>query len=92
MRHALLLDCDGVLAETELRGHLPAFNQTFSELGLPLSWSREEYGRLLAVGGEQHSVALARQRPLEALAQARVVVGDEQGMLRHAPPSPADGS
>ena len=26
---ALLLDCDGVLADTERDGHLPAFNQTF---------------------------------------------------------------
>lgn len=60
MRRVLLLDCDGVLAETELYGHLPAFNQTFVDLGVPLSWSREEYGRLLAVTG-------GKERMLHAL-------------------------
>ena len=48
---ALLFDCDGVLADTERDGHLPAFNQTFAELGLPVRWSEEEYGRKLAIGG-----------------------------------------
>jgi HAD superfamily hydrolase (TIGR01509 family) len=47
----LILDCDGVLADTERDGHLPAFNATFDELGLPVRWSQEEYGRLLAIGG-----------------------------------------
>lgn len=60
MPRTLLLDCDGVLAETELLGHLPAFNQTFAELAVPLSWSREEYGRLLKVGG-------GKERMLHAL-------------------------
>ena len=32
---ALIFDCDGVLADTERDGHLPAFNQTFREFGLP---------------------------------------------------------
>ena len=36
---ALVFDCDGVLADTEKYGHLPAFNQTFREFGL----SVEEY-------------------------------------------------
>jgi beta-phosphoglucomutase-like phosphatase (HAD superfamily) len=31
--HALLLDCDGVLADTELDGHLPAFNEAFQPSG-----------------------------------------------------------
>lgn len=48
---ALLFDCDGVLADTERFGHLPAFNQTFAEFGLPVRWSEEEYGRLLQIGG-----------------------------------------
>ena len=33
MSRALILDCDGVLADTERDGHLVAFNQTFEELG-----------------------------------------------------------
>ena len=36
---ALVFDCDGVLADTERDGHLPAFNQTFREFGLPVEWS-----------------------------------------------------
>ena len=41
---ALIFDCDGVLADTERYGHLPAFNQTFREFNLPVQWSEEEYG------------------------------------------------
>jgi hypothetical protein len=44
-----------------------------------------------AVGGEQHAIPLARQRALEALAQPRIVVGDEQRAIRHARPSRAAG-
>ena len=36
---ALIFDCDGVLADTERYGHLPAFNQTFAEFGVPVQWS-----------------------------------------------------
>jgi HAD superfamily hydrolase (TIGR01509 family) len=48
---ALIFDCDGVLADTERYGHLPAFNQTFEEFGLPVRWSEEEYGAALRIGG-----------------------------------------
>jgi HAD superfamily hydrolase (TIGR01509 family) len=51
MVNALIFDCDGVLADTERYGHLPAFNQTFEEFHLPVRWSEEEYGRKLAIGG-----------------------------------------
>lgn len=50
-RRALILDCDGVLADTELDGHLVAFNQVFEEIGAPFRWSAEEYSQLLKVGG-----------------------------------------
>jgi HAD superfamily hydrolase (TIGR01509 family) len=53
----LLFDCDGVLADTERYGHLPAFNQTFEEFGLPFRWSEEEYGRKLAIGGGKERMA-----------------------------------
>lgn len=49
--HALILDCDGVLADTEKDGHLVAFNQTFDEFGYPFRWSEDEYADLLKVGG-----------------------------------------
>jgi HAD superfamily hydrolase (TIGR01509 family) len=53
----LLLDCDGVLADTERFGHLPAFNATFREFALPVEWSVEEYGRLLSIGGGKERMA-----------------------------------
>ncbi|MEA2547591.1 MAG: hypothetical protein QOE42_189, partial [Chloroflexota bacterium] len=53
----LIFDCDGVLADTERFGHLPAFNATFRELGLPVEWSDEEYGRLLSIGGGKERMA-----------------------------------
>src|SRR5215475_9232099 len=57
MTNALVFDCDGVLADTERYGHLPAFNQTFAEFGLPVRWSEEEYGRKLAIGGGKERMA-----------------------------------
>ncbi len=51
MARGLVFDCDGVLADTERYGHLPAFNQMFRELGVPVQWSEEEYGRKLEIGG-----------------------------------------
>lgn len=49
--HALIFDCDGVLADTERHAHLPAFNAMFREFGLPVQWSEAEYDRLLLIGG-----------------------------------------
>ncbi|MCC2319086.1 HAD-IA family hydrolase [Cellulomonas chengniuliangii] len=68
MSPALLLDCDGVLADTERDGHLPAFNATFAEVGLPLRWSEADYARLVLIGGgkERMSAALTP----ELIAQA----------------------
>lgn len=54
---ALIFDCDGVLADTERYGHLPAFNQTFAEFGLPILWSEEEYGRKLQIAGGKERMA-----------------------------------
>lgn len=48
---ALIFDCDGVLADTEQHGHLPAFNQTFAEFHVPVQWSVEEYGEKVKIGG-----------------------------------------
>ena len=48
---ALIFDCDGVLADTEMHGHLPAFNQTFREFGVPVQWSTSEYGEKVKIGG-----------------------------------------
>lgn len=54
---ALIFDCDGVLADTERDGHLPAFNQTFREFGLPVQWSVEEYAEKLRVAGGKERMA-----------------------------------
>lgn len=48
---ALVLDCDGVLADTERDGHRVAFNRTFREFGLPVEWDEEEYRHRLQIAG-----------------------------------------
>jgi dihydroxyacetone kinase phosphoprotein-dependent L subunit len=54
---ALILDCDGVIADTERFGHLVAFNQTFEEFGLPVRWSVAEYREKLLIGGGKERMA-----------------------------------
>jgi len=49
--YGIIFDCDGVLADTEKHGHLPAFNLAFKQLELPIQWSIEEYAVLLEIGG-----------------------------------------
>jgi HAD superfamily hydrolase (TIGR01509 family) len=56
---ALIFDCDGVLADTERYGHLPAFNAVFREFGLPLEWSEEAYGERLKIAGGKERMASA---------------------------------
>jgi HAD superfamily hydrolase (TIGR01509 family) len=55
--NGLVFDCDGVLSDTERFGHLPAFNQTFQEFGLPIRWTEEEYGGRLQIGGGKERLA-----------------------------------
>jgi dihydroxyacetone kinase phosphoprotein-dependent L subunit len=54
---ALILDCDGVLADTERYGHLVAFNQTFAEFGLPVRWSVADYKEKVLIGGGKERMA-----------------------------------
>jgi HAD superfamily hydrolase (TIGR01509 family) len=54
---AIVFDCDGVLADTERFGHLPAFNQTFKEFGLPIEWSGDVYGEKLQIAGGKERMA-----------------------------------
>jgi HAD superfamily hydrolase (TIGR01509 family) len=54
---ALLFDCDGVLADTERYGHLPAFNRTFADFGVPAAWTEEEYAEKLKIGGGKERMA-----------------------------------
>jgi HAD superfamily hydrolase (TIGR01509 family) len=79
--NTLIFDCDGVLSDTERDGHLPAFNQTFREFGLPVSWSVADYGEKLRIGGGKERMASlltesfvrAAELPLDRLAQEREV-------------------
>jgi beta-phosphoglucomutase-like phosphatase (HAD superfamily) len=48
---ALIFDCDGVLADTELHGHLVAFNRMWQNAGVPWRWSEEQYAQKLKIGG-----------------------------------------
>ncbi len=54
---ALIFDCDGVLADTEKDGHLPAFNAAFAEAGLPIAWSEAEYAEKVRIGGGKERIA-----------------------------------
>jgi HAD superfamily hydrolase (TIGR01509 family) len=54
---ALFFDCDGVLADTERFGHLPAFNETFAQEGLAVRWSESEYAEKLLIGGGKERMA-----------------------------------
>ncbi|MEV0802352.1 HAD-IA family hydrolase [Kribbella sp. NPDC050281] len=60
---AIIFDCDGVLGDTERDGHLPAFNATFEQFGLPVRWSVEQYGRLLRIGGGKERLATVLDDP-----------------------------
>ncbi len=73
----LVLDCDGVLADTERYGHLPAFNATFEHFGLPVRWDEQEYGRRLAIGGGKERLASLFADP--GFAEAAGVPDDEAG-------------
>ncbi len=74
---ALLFDVDGTLAETELEGHLPAFNEAFERLGIPWVWSSDQYAELLKVTGglermRAHAQALGALEWLSVDGEARL--------------------
>ncbi|MFT4111039.1 HAD-IA family hydrolase [Propionicimonas sp.] len=54
---ALIFDCDGVLADTEKDGHLPAFNETFAEFGVPVRWDDATYAEKVRIGGGKERIA-----------------------------------
>ncbi len=54
---ALIFDCDGVLADTEKDGHLPAFNEAFAEFDLPIRWDEATYAEKLKIGGGKERIA-----------------------------------
>ncbi|PFG16664.1 HAD superfamily hydrolase (TIGR01509 family) [Propionicimonas paludicola] len=54
---ALIFDCDGVLADTERDGHLPAFNEAFAEFRLDLHWDVPTYAEKVKIGGGKERIA-----------------------------------
>lgn len=75
---ALIFDCDGVLGDTERDGHLPAFNATFEQFGLPVRWSVEDYGRMLAIGGGKERLAKLLDDPEVAKAAGSPTTDEER--------------
>jgi beta-phosphoglucomutase-like phosphatase (HAD superfamily) len=55
--HAVIVDVDGTLADTERDGHRLAFNEAFAEHGVDVEWGVAEYGRLLAMAGGSRRIA-----------------------------------
>lgn len=66
---ALIFDCDGVLADTELDGHLPAFNDAFAEFRLDLHWDVPTYAEKVKIGGGKERIAsdLPRRADIDEL-------------------------
>ena len=50
-------DLDGTIANTELEGHLPAFNNAFKDLGIDWYWDTNTYINLLRINGGKNRIA-----------------------------------
>jgi HAD superfamily hydrolase (TIGR01509 family) len=72
---ALIFDCDGVLADTELHGHLVAFNRMWQKSGVPWRWSEEQYAEKLKIGGGKERMRALFDEP--AFQAAYAVPGGE---------------
>ncbi len=57
MTGTLIFDCDGVLADTERDGHLPAFNRMWQEQGVNWQWSLAQYADKVKIGGGKERMA-----------------------------------
>jgi HAD superfamily hydrolase (TIGR01509 family) len=57
MERGLIFDCDGVLADTELYGHLAAFNEMWKQSGVHWQWSAAQYAEKLKIGGGKERMA-----------------------------------
>ncbi|QSR88836.1 HAD family hydrolase [Methylacidiphilum caldifontis] len=50
---AIILDFDGTIGYTEKEAHLPACNEAFRKMNIPIQWSWEEFITLLELPGNQ---------------------------------------
>lgn len=56
MLKAIIFDCDGVLVDTEMDGHLIAFNKAFIQKGYKYQWNVDLYKELLKVAGGKERI------------------------------------
>ncbi|NJN94181.1 MAG: HAD-IA family hydrolase [Anaerolineales bacterium] len=59
---ALIFDVDGTMADTERDGHLPACNQAFARLDIPIQWTWDEFKTMLPIGSNAQRMRLALQK------------------------------
>ena len=80
---ALIFDCDGVLADTERYGHLPAFNQTFARVrpAGALVARRSTASKLQIGGGKERMASAAHRR---SSSRANGLPADPEGQTRAA--------
>lgn len=62
---AIIFDVDGTIANTEHRGHLPACNEAFATLNIPIHWSWEAFKEMYHIPGNAQRMrkALLEWRP-----------------------------
>lgn len=82
MTRALVFDCDGVLADTERDGHLPAFNATFEQFGLPVRWSESDYADVLRIGGGKERLTSLLTPTFVAEAGLPAEAGGQEALVR----------
>lgn len=69
---ALIFDVDGTLADTEQYGHLPACNQAFAELGLPIKWTWPEFIAMLHIPGNALRMRQTLKKQVPPLPEAEL--------------------
>jgi HAD superfamily hydrolase (TIGR01509 family) len=79
----LIFDCDGVLADTEVDGHLRAFNEMFAHFGLPVKWSLEDYTKKVRIGGGKERLASLLSDPVGAQLEVPDDAKDDTVALWH---------
>lgn len=71
---ALIFDVDGTMADTEHDGHLPACNQAFARLNIPIQWTWDEFKAMLPIGSNAQRIRLALQKLAQPPAELETVV------------------
>ena len=80
MQQGLIFDCDGVLADTELHGHLAAFNLMWQRFGVPWRWSSARCAEKLKIGGGKERMASLFRDP-DFLSAVKLPKSEERAAL-----------